>query len=82
MACFAGCESLSYVHLPKSTPTIEKLAFEGCGQLNGLVIEFGGTVGEFRDVIEVSNDTAFQGTNTTVKCSDGELYYTTIGGWK
>ena len=82
MACFAGCESLSYLYLPRSTPDIGKLAFEGCGYANGLTIEFGGTVEEFRNVIEVSNDTAFQGTTVTVKCLDGELAYTTVGGWK
>ena len=82
MACFAGCESLSYLYLPRSTPYIGKLAFEGCGYANGLTIEFGGTVGEFRDVIKVSSGTAFQGTSITVKCSNGELTYTTVGGWK
>lgn len=82
MACFAGCESLSYIYLPRSTPEIGKLAFEGCGYADGLTIEFGGTVDEFRNVIEVSSDTAFQGTTVTVKCSDGKLAYTPVGGWK
>lgn len=78
--CFRDCVCLRYVKVPDSVKFIEATCFDGCENLE--VIEYGGTIEQWRALESAVNPNAFDdmskawqsgGSRVKIVCTDGEI---------
>ena len=71
-SAFKGCSVLERITVPDSLSALGSYAFDGCNSLN--VIDFGGTLNEWNNMI--NDATQWNGNRTvTVEASDGNRVY-------